>query len=107
MEDGADYFEPLVLESPVERMMLGISRFYPQPVINVPWQSALQGLQFSLIDEQILNNLRRICLPIEPNWTEVLKGVDVRPKTSTASDEETNSEVHPDGPADDEIEPSP
>ena len=77
---GADYFEPLVLESVVELVLRKISRAYPQPILNTQWQSAIQGLKFPLIDEQILNNVRGLRLPIErsaPFWPEVLKGIDV------------------------------
>jgi ketosteroid isomerase-like protein len=79
LEHDADYFEPMVLESPVERVLREIERAYPQPVMHTPLLPALQGLQFPLIDERILNSLRGLSLPLEgsaPPWTEAVKGID-------------------------------
>lgn len=71
LEQDADYFEPLVLESPVERVLHEIERTYPQPVSYEPLRPAFQGLPFPLIDEHILNNLRGLRLPFDrsvPVW---------------------------------------
>jgi hypothetical protein len=65
LEHDADYFEPMVLESPVERVLGEIERAYPRPVSHEPFRTVVQGLQFPLIDERILNNLRGLRLPIE------------------------------------------